>query len=117
MPFCGLPAVSCAILMDSFTAMAKRITKTRRLSLMVGLPHKTAGHGLTKSHLRDPIFQTPILYFWTSELLPLCLVVMRAPLCEQLHRHNGDGVVSTKLIKQMIGKGRIIITLMHRKTP
>ena len=65
----------------------------------------------------DPICKTPILRFWTGSLLHLCLVVMRAPLYEQLHRRNGDGVVSTKLIKQMIGKGRIFITLMHRKTP
>jgi hypothetical protein len=79
---------------------------------MVGLAHKTAGHGLAK-----PQFPDLILCFWTGGLLRLCLMVMRAPSCEQLHRHNGDGVVSTKLIKQMIGKGRIVITLMHRKTP
>ena len=84
---------------------------------MAGLPHKTAGHGLARSHLPDANFQTPILFFWTGGLLHLCLVAMRAPLYEQLHRHNGDGEVSTKLVKQMIGKGRIIITLMHRKTP
>ena len=87
--------------------MAKPITETRRLSLMVGLPHKTAGHRLARHHL----------CFWTGGFLHLCLRVMRAPLCEKLHRHSGDGVVGSKLIKQVIGKGRIIITFMHRKTP
>jgi hypothetical protein len=42
--------------MDSFTAMAKRITKTHRLSLMVGLAHKTAEHGLAKPQFPDPNF-------------------------------------------------------------
>ena len=97
--------------------MAKRITETRHLSLMAGSPHKTTGHGLARRHFPDPNFQTLILCFWTGGLLHLCLRVMRAPLCEQLHRHSGDGVVGSKLIKQVIGKGRIIITFMHRKTP
>ena len=41
-------------------------------------------------------------------------MMMGFPLHEQMHCHHRNGVIGTELIKKMVGKRRVVITLIHR---
>ena len=39
--------------------------------------------------------------------------MMGFPLHEQMHRHYRNRVIGTELIKKMVGKSRVVITVTH----
>ena len=39
--------------------------------------------------------------------------MMGFPLHEQMHRHHRNRVIGTELIKKMVGKSRVVITVTH----
>ena len=39
--------------------------------------------------------------------------MMGFPLHEQMYRHHSNRVIGTELIKKMVGKSRVVITVTH----